>query len=64
MAAQLNQRVEAVKGYYQKEGLLEDLRVQIREEKTLDFLLSRAKIAGGPTRPAETLPIARPEEAK
>jgi trigger factor len=64
MAAQLNQRVEAVKGYYQKEGLLEDLRVQIREEKTLDFLLSRAKIVGGPTRPAETLPIARPEEAK
>jgi trigger factor len=64
MAGQLNQRVEAVKGYYQKEGLLEDLRAQIREEKTLDFLLSQAKIAEGPTGPAETPQVARPEETK
>jgi trigger factor len=64
MAGQLNQRVEAVKGYYQKEGLLEDLRAQIREEKTLDYLLSQAKIAEGPTGPAETPQVARPEEPK
>jgi trigger factor len=64
MAGQLNQRVEAVKGYYQKEGLLEDLRAQIREEKTLDFLLSQAKIPEGPTGPAETPQVARPEETK
>jgi FKBP-type peptidyl-prolyl cis-trans isomerase (trigger factor) len=47
LAAQLNQRVEAVKNYYQKKDRLEDLRA-MREEKTLDFLLSRAKIKEEP----------------
>ena len=64
MAGQLNQRVEAVKGYYQKEDLLGDLRAQILEEKTLDYLLSQAKISEGPTGPAETPQVARPEEPK
>jgi trigger factor len=63
-AAQLNQRVEAVKNYYEKQGLLEDLRVQILEEKTLDFLLSKAKIMERPSVAAETLQVARPEETK
>jgi trigger factor len=63
-AAQLNQRVDAVKSYYEKQGLLEDLRVQILEEKTLDFLLSKAKIRERPSAPAETLQVARPEEKK
>jgi trigger factor len=63
-AAQLNQRVDAVKSYYEKQGLLEDLRVQILEEKTLDFLLSKAKITERPSAPAETLQVARPEETK
>jgi trigger factor len=47
LAAQMNQRVEAVKSYYRKNDRLEDLRAMIREEKTLDFLLSRAKIKEG-----------------
>jgi trigger factor len=63
-AAQLNQRVEAVKNYYKKQGLLEDLRVQILEEKTLDFLLSKAKIIERPSVPAESPQDARPEETK
>jgi trigger factor len=63
-AAQLNQRVEALKNHYEKEGLLEDLRVQILEEKTLDFLLNKAKIIERPSAPVETLRVARKEETK
>ena len=44
LAAQLQQRVEAVKNYYRKKDLEEDLRAQMLEEKALDFLLSQAKI--------------------
>jgi trigger factor len=44
MAAQLNQRAEALKSYYQKEDRLENLRALMLEEKTLDFLLSKATI--------------------
>jgi len=47
LAAQLKQRVEAVKNYYQEKDLGEDLRAQMLEEKTLDFLLSQAKIRTG-----------------
>lgn len=54
LAAQLNQRVEAVKNYYQKKDLLEDLRAKILEEKTLDFLLSQAKINEKENAPAAT----------
>jgi trigger factor len=64
MAVQLNQRVEAVKSYYQREGLLEDLRAQILEEKTLDFVLSQSKINERPGNPAETSLSAHPEEKK
>jgi trigger factor len=64
MAAQLNQRVEALKSYYQKEGLLEDLRAQILEEKTLDFLLSQSKVTERPGNPAEISPGAHLEEKK
>ncbi len=47
LAAQFKQRVEAVKDYYRKKDLVEDLRAQMLEEKTLDFLLSQAKIGTG-----------------
>ena len=47
LATQTNQRVEVVKNFYQKKDLGEDLRAQILEEKTLDFLLSQAKIMRG-----------------
>ena len=53
LAAQLNQRVEAVKNYYQKKDRLEELRAMMREEKTLDFLLGRAKIKEGGSTPEE-----------
>jgi trigger factor len=53
LAAQMKQRVEAVKSYYQKKDRLEDLRAMIREEKTLDFLLGRAKIKEGGSPPEE-----------
>jgi trigger factor len=45
MARELNQRPEALRSLYQREDRLEDLRAQLREEKTLDFLLSQAKVA-------------------
>jgi FKBP-type peptidyl-prolyl cis-trans isomerase (trigger factor) len=64
MAAQLNQRVEALKSYYQKEGLLEDLRAQMLEEKTLDFLLGQSKVSERPGNPAEISPEAQSEENK
>lgn len=44
MAKELNQRPEALRSFYQREDRLEDLRAQMREEKTLEFLLSQAKI--------------------
>jgi len=44
MAQQLQQRAETVKNYHIKEGLVEDLRAQLLEEKTLAFLLDQAKI--------------------
>jgi trigger factor len=53
LAVQLNQRVEQVKNYYQKKDRLEDLRAMMREEKTLDFLLGRAKIKEGGSTPEE-----------
>jgi trigger factor len=44
MARELNQRPEALRSLYQREDRLESLRAQLREEKTLDFLLSQAKV--------------------
>ena len=62
LAAQTNQRVEAVKNFYQKKDLGEDLRAQMLEEKTLDFLLSQAKIRTGEM-PFQRQPVgAFPEE--
>jgi trigger factor len=63
MAAQLNQRPEALKNYYQKKDRLENLRVLMLEEKALDFLLRKATITekredsppqNGETRPEDT----------
>ena len=53
LAAQMNQRVEAVKSQFQKKDRLEDLRAVIREEKTLDFLLSQANLIEGKSAPEE-----------
>lgn len=64
LATQLNQRVEAVKSYYQKKDRLEDLRALLLEEKTLDFLLGKAKIIEGRSTPPEVAPGVPPEEGK
>jgi trigger factor len=53
LAAQMNQRVEAVKSQFQKKDRLEELRAVIREEKTLDFLLSQANIIEGKSAPED-----------
>ena len=54
LAAQLKQRVEAVKSFYQKKDRLGDLRAMMLEEKTLDFLLSQANVKEGAASPEET----------
>jgi trigger factor len=53
LAAQMNQRVEAVKSQFEKKDRLEELRAVIREEKTLDFLLSQANLIEGKSAPEE-----------
>jgi FKBP-type peptidyl-prolyl cis-trans isomerase (trigger factor) len=50
----MNQRVEAVKSFYQKKDRLEDLRAVMLEEKTLDFILSQANVKEGAASPEET----------
>lgn len=39
-----NQNVEKVKGYYQKDDRMEELKAKIVEEKTLNFLLEKSHI--------------------
>ena len=64
IAAQLNQRPETVKSYYQKKNLMADLRAQMLEEKALDFLLSKATMIKRLSLPPETGEVARLEEKK
>ena len=52
------QRVEAIRGYFQKENAVEDLRDRLLEEKTLDWLLEHAELSDTPVAKAE------PSEAK
>lgn len=44
LADQRGQTVEAIKGYFIKDNAVEELRARLLEEKTLDWLLERAKI--------------------
>jgi trigger factor len=56
LAKRLNRRVEAVKNLYQQRNLMDELRQQVLEEKTLDFLIEKAKIKISPhtdSKPAE-----------
>ena len=64
IAPQLNQRVEAVKKEYEKEGLLESLRAQMLEEKSLDFLLGQAIITETTASPDPIAQEAPTEEKK
>jgi trigger factor len=45
LAAERGQTVEAVKGYFVKDGAVEELRQRMLEEKTLDWLLSHAVVS-------------------
>ena len=44
IASANNQEVEKVRDFYRKQGLWEGLKTKLLENKTLDFLLERAKI--------------------
>ncbi|UCD84079.1 MAG: trigger factor [Deltaproteobacteria bacterium] len=44
IALREKRRVEEIREYYRKQGLLESLRAQIKEEKTLDYLISKAEL--------------------
>lgn len=44
ISRQTNQPVDKVKAHFQKENLLDRLRTQILYEKTLDFIVSKAKV--------------------
>lgn len=44
LADQRGQTVEAIRGYFVKDNAVEELRARLLEEKTLDWLLERAKI--------------------
>jgi trigger factor len=44
LADQRGQTVEAIRGYFVKDDAVEELRARLLEEKTLDWLLERAKL--------------------
>ncbi len=44
LADQRGQTVEAIRGYFVKDGAVDELRARLMEEKTLDWLLEHAKL--------------------
>ncbi len=66
IADQREQSVEAIRGYFVKDGAVDELRARLLEEKTLDWLLERAKIVGAeaPAAAAEEAPVETPAPAK
>ncbi|MCB9664560.1 MAG: trigger factor [Alphaproteobacteria bacterium] len=64
MAAERGQTAEAVRGWFQRDGALEDLRHRMLEEKALDWLLERAKVTrkAPEEAAAEAAPAAEPEK--
>lgn len=44
ISLQAGKSAEEVKGYYEKEGMVDNLLERIREEKTIEFLLKNADI--------------------
>jgi trigger factor len=57
LADSRGQTVEAVKGYFEKDAATDELRARLLEEKTLDWLLERAKLVNPET------PVAAPSGA-
>jgi trigger factor len=63
LAEERGQTVEAVKGYFVKDdGAVDELKDRMLEEKTLDWLLERAKLVDAP--PAPKAPAKKAEEKK
>jgi len=48
LADQRGQTIEAVKGYFEKDGAVDELRDRILEEKTLEWLLERSNLVDPP----------------
>lgn len=66
IAAERNQTVDAIRGWIEKDGGIEDLRQRLLEEQTLDWLLAKAVVSHeAPAAAGEAAPAAEPEaEAK
>lgn len=66
LAEARGQEVEAVRGWFQQDGSLEELRNRLLEEKTLDWLLERAVISHEAPEPAPApeAPAVEAEPAK
>jgi trigger factor len=63
LADSRGQTIEAVRGYFQKEDAVSELKERLIEEKTLDWLLERAKLVDEPPVKAEAEAEAAPAEA-
>ncbi len=58
MADERGQAVETIKGYFQRDDGVEELRSRLLEEKTLDWLLENSKIVEGERNPTAAAPEA------
>ena len=67
LAEQQGQNIELIKGYFNTQERLDDLRARLQEEKTLDWLLERANLvapsAAGDA-PAKAAPAKKKKAAK
>ena len=64
LADQRGQTVEAVKGYFEKDGGVDELSDRILEEKTLEWLLERSNLVDAPPATAEAAPAEAKKPAK
>lgn len=58
IAAERNQTVEAIRGWIEKDGGIEDLRQRLLEEQTLDWLLGKAVVSHEAPAAANAAPAA------
>jgi len=65
LAASRNVSPKQLRGEFEKDGRIQQIEAQVREQKTLDMLISQAKITDEdpPTTPEGSL-IVTPEEAR
>lgn len=63
IAAERNQTVDAIRGWLEKDGGLEDLRQRLLEEQTLDWLLGKAVVSHDAPAAAAVPAVEAPAEA-